>query len=123
MTARTVGLLLALGACGLGDDRADGSRAQCAEGGALDDTCAADLRTAEQACWRLVDCGAISLHENGQYAFDWNRCVREVETAGAPQQRLIMACIAASTCDQLKVRSSDGTDSYDRPTCLAFGEN
>jgi hypothetical protein len=106
--------LLALAACGLGDDSADGTRAQCAEGGALNDTCPANVRTPEQACFRMVDCGAIPLHRNGQYDFDWNRCVREIWNTGDVQARLMIACIGAATCDQLKTN---------RDVCFAFGEN
>lgn len=114
MRAWTCCVLLALGACGLGDDTADGSRAQCAEGGALNDTCSDAIRTPEQACFRMVDCGAISLHEDGQFDFDWNRCVNEIWNTGDVQARLVISCIAASTCDQLKVSAG---------ACFSFGEN
>ena len=114
MRAWTCCLLLALGACGLGDDVADGTRAQCAEGGALNDVCTSAVKTPEQACWRMVDCGAIQLHRAEQYQFDWSRCVDAIWDAADVQARLIMACIGASTCDQLKV-SADA--------CFAYGEN
>lgn len=111
MRAWTCGLLLALGGCGLGDDTADGNRAQCAEGGALNDTCTKAITTPEQACWRMVDCGAIPLHRND---FDWTRCVEKIQNTGDVESRLMVACIRASTCDQLKVT---------RDACFAFGEN
>lgn len=114
MRAWTCCLLLALVGCSLGDDAADGARAQCAEGGALNDTCTQPVATPEQACWRMVDCGAIPLHANEQYDFDWSRCVEEIWEVAALQERLIMACIGASTCDQLKVSGS---------ACFAYGEN
>lgn len=114
MRAWTCCLLLALGACGLGDDVADGSRAQCAEGGALNDTCTRALTTPEQACWRMVDCGAIPLHRNEQYQFDWSRCVGQIQNTGDVQSRLVIACVGASTCDQLK--ASGGA-------CFAYGDN
>jgi hypothetical protein len=103
-----------LPACGLGDDVAAGARAQCAEGGALNDTCDGPTDTPEAACWRLVDCGAIPVHRNDRYNLDWNRCVELIQETGDVQAHLIMSCIGASTCDQLKV----STDA-----CFAFGEN
>ena len=114
MRAWTCCLLLALGGCGLGDDTADGSRAQCAEGGALNDTCTKAVTTPEQACFRMVDCGAIPLHQNEQYRFDWSRCVGQIEDTGDFQARLIIACVNASTCDQLKVSGG---------ACFAYGDN
>jgi hypothetical protein len=51
----------------------------------------------------MVDCGAIPLHyENDQGARDWDNCVREIESFNADRRRLVMACIAASTCDELR---------------------
>ena len=114
MRAWTLVGLLALAACGLGDDTADGTRAQCAEGGELNNTCSTTITTPEQACWRMVDCGAIVLHSDNSGERDWNNCVDEIESAGTPQERLIMACIGASTCDQLKAF---------RQSCFRYGEN
>jgi hypothetical protein len=114
MRAWTFCLLLGVAACGLGDDTADGGRSQCAEGGALNDTCTTSLKTPEDACWRMVDCGAIALHRMGQYDFDWSRCISEIQNTGDVQERLIIACVAASTCDQLKVSGG---------ACFAYGEN
>ena len=105
--------VLALAACGAGDDTADGTRAQCAEGGALND-CPDALRTPEAACWRMVDCGAIPLHHDETFRFDWDRCVEEIWDAPDIQQRLIIACVAAATCDQLK---------DDERPCFLYGEN
>lgn len=114
MRARICVVLLALSACGLGDDTADGTRDQCAEGGELNNTCGSSVATPEQACWRMVDCGAIPLHRMEGYAFDWNDCVEEIEDTGAPQARLIMGCVGASTCDQLKANAD---------ACFAYGGN
>jgi hypothetical protein len=108
-------LLLALVACSAGDDTADGTRGLCAEGGELNDTnCHANPTTAVDACWRMVDCGAIPLHENDQYRRDWDNCVNTIESMLDTQQKLAIACIGASTCDQLKIRT-------DR--CFLFGDN
>lgn len=108
-------LFLALAACGAGDDTADGTRAFCAEGGALNG-CEVSVKTPQDACWRMVDCGAIEL--NRDQGFDWNNCVGSIEGMRDPQQQLVMACIAASTCDQLKVTSERGQ----RP-CFLLGAN
>jgi len=114
MRARICVVLLAISACGLGDDTADGTRDQCAEGGELNNTCSGSVQTAEQACWRMVDCGAIPLHRMERYQFDWNECVEDIERAGLPQSRLMMGCVAASTCDQLKANAA---------ACFAYGGN
>jgi hypothetical protein len=106
-------LILGLAACGAGDDTADGSRALCAEGGALTD-CPDAERTTRSACWRMVDCGAIPLHHEETFRLDWDRCVDEIEEMGDIQQRLVINCIAAATCDQLK--------DNERP-CFLLGEN
>jgi hypothetical protein len=114
MRAWTCIALLAIAACGLGDDTADGTRDQCAEGGELNNTCSGAVTTPEQACWRMVDCGAIPLHQMGGGEFDWSRCVEQIERTGDPQARLIMGCVGASTCDQLKANSD---------ACFAYGGN
>jgi len=114
MRARICVVLLALSACGLGDDTADGTRDQCAEGGELNNTCSSSVSTPEQACWRMVDCGAIPLHQMERYQFDWSSCVEVIEGTGAPQARLIMGCVGASTCDQLKANAD---------ACFAYGGN
>jgi hypothetical protein len=114
MRAWSCCLLLALGGCSLGDDVANGSRGQCAEGGALNDTCTSQVRTPEQACWRLVDCGALPVFRGEAFRSDWDSCVAEIWDTGDVQEKLIIACINASTCDQLKVSAG---------ACFAYGEN
>jgi hypothetical protein len=113
MNGWTCFLLLAAAACGAGDDVADGTRALCAEGGELND-CPATPRTAQEACWRLVDCGAIPLHHAEDYVRDWDNCVQAIEGMLDPAQRLTIACIGASTCDQLRL---------DTGRCFSFGAN
>ena len=100
---------------------ADGTRGQCAEGGTLE-ACPEAERTAEGACWRLVDCGAIPLNGgsdpggNDQYDFDWNRCVDIIDSGRSDQQRVVIDCIAVSTCDSLK---GDGDRAH--ISCLVAG--
>jgi len=121
------GLMLAalssiwVAACGAGDDVVDGTRANCAYGGVLTD-CPDAERTAEAACWRLVDCGAIAIHhETNEGAFDWDTCVNDLETLTDDRQRLIVACIAAATCDELRVPGSPDDPREDLIHCLRFG--
>jgi hypothetical protein len=82
---------------------ADGTRGQCAEGGELS-ACPEAERTPEGACWRLVDCGAIPLDLGSAMVdhFDWNACVGYIDGLRSDQQRVVVNCIAASTCDSLK---------------------
>jgi hypothetical protein len=109
--------MLALLACSAGDDVADGTRGQCAEGGELND-CSDSPNTAYEACWRLVDCGAINLTEPEDYQFDFDNCVRRVQRMSEAAQQLTIACVGASTCDQLKIDTENGND-----RCFLFGEN
>lgn len=107
-------LLLVAAACNAGDDTTDGARAQCAEGGALND-CPDAPRTPEDACWRLVDCAAISLDSPNN--FDWAACVDGIEQLTADRQRLVIDCIAASSCDALKRDPGNG-----QIACLLLGD-
>lgn len=109
-----------LPACGTGDDTALGARGPCAAGGVLTD-CPDAARTAEAACWRLVDCGVIPLDHPEDFRFDWGRCVDGLESQPSEYRQLTVSCIAASTCDQLRVDGSpdepDPRDIY----CLNLG--
>ncbi|MBS1118733.1 MAG: hypothetical protein H6Q90_961 [Deltaproteobacteria bacterium] len=91
-------------ACGAGDDTVEGTRASCAFGGAITD-CPDAARTPEGVCWRLVDCGAIIVQSDDPNRFDWGDCVDDVDRLTSDRQALVMGCIAASTCDEL--RTSD----------------
>jgi hypothetical protein len=107
-------------ACGADDDTTEGTRAGCAQGGALND-CPDAERTAEAACWRLVDCGAISVESDNENRFTWPRCVDRLEAATADRQRLVINCIAASSCDELRVENSPTRPDPDAMHCLRFG--
>src|SRR3954467_249894 len=95
-------LILALVACTPGDDTAQGTRGLCGEGGALNDQCQEPITTARDACWRMVDCGALRSHGPNEGSFDWDECVATIEGMPDVQQQISIACIASSTCDQLK---------------------
>jgi hypothetical protein len=117
----SVTLVLALAACGAGDDVAQGAHGRCAYGGALTD-CDDTERTAEAACWRMVDCGAIALNNDTEdYIFDWDRCVDTIERLTADRQALVIDCVAASTCDQLRVDGSPDRPNTDQLYCVALG--
>lgn len=118
--SRTLALLSALAGCGAGDDVAGGARASCAQGGELTD-CPDAERTAEAACWRLVDCGAIAVDHPEEFRFDWGRCVDGLDQLTADRRRLVIDCIAASTCDQLRVDGSPDAPNTDQMYCLALG--
>ena len=111
-------------ACG-GDDTVEGARGRCAFGGELND-CPDAERTAEGACWRLVDCGAIpAAYENpatpDDVRFDWGECVDFLEGQTADRRRLMIHCIAASICDELRVEGSpDDPDPFEI-RCIRIG--
>ncbi len=114
-----MGLLL-LAACTAGDETASGARGVCAEGGALTD-CPDSARTPQAACWRLVNCGAIPISSTNNGTFDWGACVDRIEQSIDPQQTLIVDCIAASSCDALKVQGSPDDPQRDQMACFHLG--
>jgi hypothetical protein len=109
-----------LGACGAGDDTTEGTRAECAQGGALTD-CPDAERTAQGACWRLVDCGAISVKSDNANRFTWGKCADTLESQTSDRQRLVINCIAASSCDELRVNNSPGNPNPNDMRCLRLG--
>jgi len=114
-------MLLACGACTAGDDTASGARARCAEGGALND-CPDSERTPQAACWRLVDCGAISVSSGDPTNnFDWGDCVDRIDASITAAQTLIINCIAASSCDALRVQGSPDDPNRDQMACFHLG--
>jgi hypothetical protein len=112
--ARRLSLLLLLAACNAGDDTTDGARGLCAEGGALNQ-CPDPPKTAQGACWKLVDCAAIPL--DAMNNFDWGDCVNGIERLTDDRQRLVIDCIAASSCDALKPDPQNG-----QIACLLLGD-
>ena len=115
MKGRTSLVFIALVACNAGDDVADGTRGQCAEGGELNNEgCHAHPQTAWDACWRMVDCGAIPVHQMDEFRDDFDNCLDAIEGMRESAQQLTIACIGASTCDQLRI---------DDDRCFLFGAN
>lgn len=84
-----------------------GARARCEFGGALTD-CPDAERTPEAACWRLVDCGAIAVDiqrpgdTNPRDDPDWGGCVEQLDSLTADRRRIVINCVAAATCDELR---------------------
>lgn len=103
-----------------------GAHGQCAFGGELND-CPDAARTAEAACWRLVDCGSIPVaYENpdnpDDRRFDWGRCVDFLEGQTADRQRIMISCIAASVCDELRVNGSPEDPNAGEIRCIQLGD-
>ncbi|MEO8705961.1 MAG: hypothetical protein ABI867_38370 [Kofleriaceae bacterium] len=96
-------LVLVLAACD-----GTGARSECAFGGALTD-CPDAEHTVEAACWRLVDCGAIAvdiedpMDDNPRDDADWGGCVETLERFTEDRQGIAVSCVAAATCDELRV--------------------
>lgn len=112
MKGRLASLLAAMALaqvhCDTSDRVVEGARRDCAFGGTLTDDCDEPIATAEDACWRLVDCGAIALEVEEENRFDWGECVDELEDLVADRERAVIACIATSTCDELRVSDHCG---------------
>lgn len=95
---------------GCGD--ATGTSGECAFGGALTD-CPDAERTVEAACWRLVECGRIVVDDEvDMNAIDWGECVDGISAETDDRVRVIVNCVAAATCDELRV------DDF----CFVFGQ-
>ena len=108
-------------ACGAGDDTATGAHARCAEGGAIND-CPDAVETAQDACWRLVDCGAIAVNSGDMDDnFDWGKCVDRIEQSNDVAQQLIVSCIAASSCDALRTPNSPDNADPNQMACFHLG--
>ena len=112
---------LCLIACG-GDDTVEGAHGQCAFGGELND-CPDAERTAEGACWRLVDCAAIPIsHDTDNDRFDWGACIDFLDGHTADRRRLMINCVAASICDELRVDGSPDDPNPFEIRCLRIGD-
>jgi hypothetical protein len=115
----------AAAACG-GDNVVEGAHGQCAFGGELND-CPDSARTSEGACWRLVDCGSIPVaYENPENPddrrFDWGECVDFLDRQTADRRRIMINCIAASICDELRVGGSPDAPNRNEIRCIRIGD-
>lgn len=115
-------LALACAACSAGDDTATGAHSQCGEGGAIDGSgCSGAVTTAQDACWKLVDCGAIPVSSDNNNVFDWGACVDRIETYIDVGQQLVLSCIGASSCDALRVPGSPDQPDGNQLSCFHLG--
>lgn len=56
------------------------------------------IETADDACWKLVDCGVLRVNSDG---YDWADCVERIEEYPAERQQLTLSCIEAASCVEL----------------------
>lgn len=120
MTAARLALVIAgLAAC---DDGPviDGTRGPCSSGGGLLD-CPDPEATPVAACDRLVECGAIPFDGEGEFNFDWGRCVDALEGFPEERARVVLACVSASSCAELRTEGSP-TNPYGGIACLSYGQ-
>lgn len=114
---------LALAGCDF-DDGTHGLRATCAEpsGSALDCERPA-IETAEDACWKMVACGAIPIDESG--SFDWPRCVSYIRGLESFRRDFSLACVEHAPCHELVFSGSPDSPSRNPenfPACLQHGD-
>jgi hypothetical protein len=99
-----------------GTDDVEGTRGPCASGGQLlGDPACFGVASAEDACWKLVDCGVILLLDVDGNLWDWDRCVDHLEGLPDAVARVAIACVGAASCDQLATRGFG-----ERPDCLEY---
>jgi len=113
-------LAVALAASGCDDNEiVDGTRGVCAEGGQILVDCP-PVESAEDACWKLVQCGALPLDDErdpGQE--DWGSCVARIERMRELDADVAVACVDAASCDQLATRNAP-SDPFEWPDCLEY---
>ncbi len=84
------------------------------------------IETGEDACWKLVECGAIPVASpEGEAFFDQPTCERYFERISGHRYNISLACVAASTCDQLRFqdgRNGPSTNPERMPICLEYGD-
>ena len=82
-----------------------------------------EVETPEDACWRMVECGALAVNrpnEDEDCGFcDWRSCVALLEGMGDDQQRIALACVEAAPCDELKTEGAP--EDPDPPWCFQQG--
>ncbi len=127
MRARMLVALVALpllGGCDY-EGAAPGVRGQCAAASG-EPLCVSSVETPEDACWKLVECGSIPVaNEEEQNFFDYANCLNRFDAIGEHRSALSMACIEASTCDQLRFENGPNqprNNSEGMPACLEYGD-
>jgi hypothetical protein len=106
------GIVLAIAVAGCdSDDTQEGARADCAEGGAIN-ACPDSPETPE---------AAIPLRSSDDNQFDWGNCVDDIAGLTEDRQLLVEQCVAASTCDELKVDGSPDHPNAGEEPCFQIG--
>jgi hypothetical protein len=119
-----LGAALCLVSCDT-DGPVPGVRGPCAVGtGPLEDCAPEQIETPEDACWRLIECGALAVNrpnEDEDCGFcDFRSCVLLLESMGENQLELALACALAAPCDQLK--GPGAPENPDPPACFQQGQ-
>jgi hypothetical protein len=127
MTLVLCAFLALLTSCDPDDAGEPGLRGECAAPGGQALTCpGAPLEDSEDACWKLVECGAIPVSHPEGRILDWGRCVRQIDRLPAQRYDVAMTCLELSSCDQLRFGGSpdapDGNNSMQMPPCLEYGD-
>jgi len=125
LCAVALSFLGSVAACNF-DAAAPGVRGQCATA-VGDPLCEEEaIESASDAWWKLVQCGSIPVaNPADENFFDYGNCIARFESLSEHRSALSMACIEASTCDQL--RFENGPDrprnsSESMPPCLEYGD-
>lgn len=114
-----------LGACDF-EAASPGVRGRCAT--AIGEPLCEDeaIETSADACWKLVQCGSIPVANlEDENFFDYANCITRFDEIGAHRSEVSMACIEASTCDQLRFDNGPDqprNDSQGMPPCLEYGD-
>lgn len=117
--------LLPLASCSF-DEASPGVRGQCGATSG-EPLCPEDtIETGEDACWRLVECGAIPVASpEGEDFFDQPTCERYFQRISEHRFNVSVACVATSSCDQLRFRdgpNGPSTNPERMPLCLEYGD-
>lgn len=121
-----IALAVVSAACDFEGSKA-GVRGECGATGAgpLQECERTEVVSAEDACWRLVECGAIPVvnpEMEPDCCFDWARCVGFLEDLPDPQLELALTCVEAAPCDSLKWNGSPNRPNDELPPCLELGQ-
>jgi hypothetical protein len=107
-------------ACGVDSPKPDARELCAMSGRPLRECDQGSLVGAEDACWRLVQCGAIPAanpDSDPSCCFDWAACVNHVDGLPDEQFEQALACIEAATCAELGPRRAAGTPAG-YPACV-----
>jgi hypothetical protein len=123
------GLIIALAVCAAAgcDDQGSkaGVRGECAfSGGPLEQCDRVELLSQEDACWRLVECGAIPVsnpEDEPDCCFDWAHCVSYMQALPDPAFEQSLSCLEVAPCDSLKWNGSPNRPNDELPPCLDQG--